>query len=349
LVEHNYHDYAALVESSDTTWTEPSSEKAVTATTTSTTKTKNGKQKKDKPLNEKIGFPSVLHKLLEHAEEEAYEDIVCWLPHGRAFIVRDTARFTLEVMPQYFRQTHFSSFQRQLSLYGFLRLTRKGPDHGAYYHEMFLRGLPQLARDLKRTRIKGCGVRQAASPNTEPDFYAMPVVGTPSEKDAKLVVDGKYICYQQIGSTESNPADDDDTSAATSKDDDPLLQPLPLPFLIQPITFPKPSPGNMNSILSQLYQPRHLFEEQKLPPMPPLRTKASFDWKTDDMPEPEDMADRCLEDDEIAKPPEVLPVEKDLARFLADVDLDTDGEEEERYFRERDMSRIPFQEEQLAA
>ena len=75
-------------------------------------------------------FPSVLHAMLERADPEKFDDVVSWQPHGRAFTVHNPNRFVKEVMPLFFRQTRFASFQRQLSLYGFLRLTRKGPDHG---------------------------------------------------------------------------------------------------------------------------------------------------------------------------------------------------------------------------
>jgi len=57
------------------------------------------------------------------------------MPHGRAFHVHLPEKFVVDVMPKYFRHTRLSSFQRQLSLYGFTRLARKGPDRGAYYHE----------------------------------------------------------------------------------------------------------------------------------------------------------------------------------------------------------------------
>jgi hypothetical protein len=42
-----------------------------------------------------------------------------------------------------------------------------------YYHELFLRGRPDLAKRIIRTRIKGNGMKAASSPNTEPNFYAM--------------------------------------------------------------------------------------------------------------------------------------------------------------------------------
>lgn len=42
-----------------------------------------------------------------------------------------------------------------------------------YYHELFLRGRSDLARNITRTRIKGNGMKAASSPSTEPNFYAM--------------------------------------------------------------------------------------------------------------------------------------------------------------------------------
>lgn len=50
-------------------------------------------------------------------------------------------------MPEYFRQSKLTSFQRQLNLYGFRRLTA-GPDRGGYYHEMFLKHKLFLCRDM---------------------------------------------------------------------------------------------------------------------------------------------------------------------------------------------------------
>ena len=82
-------------------------------------------------------FPEKLMDMLT-MEETHKSTVVSWLPHGRAFIVRKPKVFTEDIMPKYFRQTKLTSFQRQLNLYGFRRITQ-GPDAGAYYHELFLR------------------------------------------------------------------------------------------------------------------------------------------------------------------------------------------------------------------
>lgn len=97
--------------------------------------------------------------------------IVSWLPHGRAFIVRKPQEFTTVIMSTYFRQTKITSFQRQLNLYGFRRITQ-GPDAGAYYHEMFLRGRPNLCTRMVRTKVKGTGHKQPSDARSEPNFYS---------------------------------------------------------------------------------------------------------------------------------------------------------------------------------
>ena len=158
-VQHSYHDYSQVAPDKEVLCVSPSKE------------THGGAN---------IAFPVVLHRLLADATDECFEQIISWQPHGRAFIVHDHDRFVSEVMQKYFRQSRYASFQRQLSLYGFLRLT-KGSDSGAYYNELFLRGLPHLCTYMQRTRVKGYGVRQSSSPGTEPDFYAMDAVSSPQQ------------------------------------------------------------------------------------------------------------------------------------------------------------------------
>jgi hypothetical protein len=75
-------------------------------------------------------------------------------------------------MPAYFGQNKLTSWQRQLNLYGFCRLTR-GPDAGGYYHELFLRGRFFLTKKMLRTKIKGTKFKASSNPEQEPDFYSM--------------------------------------------------------------------------------------------------------------------------------------------------------------------------------
>jgi len=121
-------------------------------------------------------FPIKLHDMLDQIERDGYGDVISWQPHGRCFVVHKPREFVDHVMPTYFKQSKFPSFQRQLNLYGFQRLT-KGEDKGGYYHELFLRNKVFLAHRINRMRVKGTGVRARSNPDMEPNFYSMkPVV-----------------------------------------------------------------------------------------------------------------------------------------------------------------------------
>jgi hypothetical protein len=100
-------------------------------------------------------FPQKLHQMLSDLEgQEGGSDIASFLGHGRAFAIHKPRDFVKHVMPKYFRMSRFSSFQRQLNLYDFQRIT-EGPDKGAYFHELFVQGRPILSTMMKRNKIKG--------------------------------------------------------------------------------------------------------------------------------------------------------------------------------------------------
>jgi hypothetical protein len=100
-------------------------------------------------------FPQKLHQMLSDLErQEGGPEIASFMPHGRAFAIHKPRDFVKHVMPKYFRMSRFSSFQRQLNLYDFQRIT-EGPDKGSYFHELFAQGRPILSTMMKRNKIKG--------------------------------------------------------------------------------------------------------------------------------------------------------------------------------------------------
>lgn len=160
-------------------------------------------------------FPEKLHRMLNEVEEKGLSDVVSFYSHGRAFGVHDIDRFVAEVMPHYFKQSKWNSFARQLNLYGFVSKKEKrnaliskhmlmmiltslslalrffpkskqiritsGPDAGGYYHELFLRGRPNLSLHMRRVGVPQGEDRRKFRPknvNVEPDFYSMKKVTT---------------------------------------------------------------------------------------------------------------------------------------------------------------------------
>ena len=151
-------------------------------------------------------FPVKLHDMLDEIERDGHADVVSWQPHGRCFVVRKPEAFVNRIMPAYFKQSKFPSFQRQLNLYGFQRIT-KGPDKGGYYNELFLRGKTFLAHRITRMRVKGTGVRARSSPETEPDFSLMP----PIESSSSTSGESEVVPSEEpdIPKSSSVPVDDD--------------------------------------------------------------------------------------------------------------------------------------------
>jgi HSF-type DNA-binding len=160
-VQHNYHDH-----SQDPT---PRPVAAV-----STAQSKSG--------SASSAFPNKLYDMLMRAEEDGIAHIISFAPHGRAIQIHDS-KALVSLLPKYFTLSKIASFQRQLNLYGFGRLT-KGPDRGCYYHEYFLRGRvhEHLLEKMQRTKVKGTFVRARSNPDREPDFWSMPWVGTEEDK-----------------------------------------------------------------------------------------------------------------------------------------------------------------------
>jgi hypothetical protein len=120
-----------------------------------------------------VTFPVKLQRILDELERDGETDILSWLPHGRAFQVHDIDRFVNEILPLHFNQSKYSSFQRQCHMYHFARFST-GPDKGAYYNHHLLRGRPDLAIQIYRTRVNGNGVRRPGNPSNEPNFYIIP-------------------------------------------------------------------------------------------------------------------------------------------------------------------------------
>jgi HSF-type DNA-binding len=119
-------------------------------------------------------FPFNLHDMVESSSMSSQSNIIRWFPHGRAFRVFDKDRLVNELLPRYLkRQTQFASFQRQLNMYGFLKLTGDHADKGGYYHPLFLRGRPALSKLIFRNEESESKVRRKWDPTTEPDFSQM--------------------------------------------------------------------------------------------------------------------------------------------------------------------------------
>ena len=109
-------------------------------------------------------FPLVLHALVSDPSSDA---AVHWLPCGTRFVIADKDDFSSEWLPRYFGtrgggNTKFTSFTRRLKRWKFERVP-SGREMGAYYHELFLRGHPELAKTILYPLKGGAAVAATAT------------------------------------------------------------------------------------------------------------------------------------------------------------------------------------------
>lgn len=94
-------------------------------------------------------FPLVLHAIVN---DEGSDGCIHWLPCGSRFVISNKDVFSRDVLPQYFGQrggsaTKFTSFTRRLKRWNFSRVP-SGREMGAYFHENFRRGEPDMANRI---------------------------------------------------------------------------------------------------------------------------------------------------------------------------------------------------------
>lgn len=122
--------------------------------------------------------------MLQDAREKGWEDVVSWAPDGLSFHVHNTERFMTEVLPAYFNQTKFKSFQRQLSNYGFARIAN-GHLECAYSHRYLIHGNQEMCKNIIRI------VGQDKSPGKESSSTSSSPSTLPSPPKALLQQDLK--------------------------------------------------------------------------------------------------------------------------------------------------------------
>ncbi|WWD10495.1 hypothetical protein V865_008631 [Kwoniella europaea PYCC6329] len=68
---------------------------------------------------EVLKVPAFLNKLYTMVSDESVNDLIYWADNGDSFFVPNAEQFGRELLPRWFKHSNFSSFVRQLNMYGF--------------------------------------------------------------------------------------------------------------------------------------------------------------------------------------------------------------------------------------
>ncbi|KAI8975105.1 hypothetical protein BDF20DRAFT_876887 [Mycotypha africana] len=97
----------------------PNPNPPLTSSTTSTTNARLVTNGNHLPRSKLQNVPAFLNKLYNMVDDSSTDSLISWSDDGLSFIVTRHEEFAKKVLPRFFKHSNFSSFVRQLNMYGF--------------------------------------------------------------------------------------------------------------------------------------------------------------------------------------------------------------------------------------
>eukprot|EP00794_Sanderia_malayensis_P019255 gene19255-21183_t len=101
--------------------------------------------------------PAFLVKLWRLVQDEDVDELISWSKNGTAFCIHDPTILSKDILPMYYKHNNFTSFVRQLNMYGFKKVVssdyggiKSDKDEWEFHHPNFINGRPDLLEHVKR-------------------------------------------------------------------------------------------------------------------------------------------------------------------------------------------------------
>ncbi|KAI0832035.1 HSF-type DNA-binding-domain-containing protein [Trametes gibbosa] len=113
-------------------------------------------------LNKPLGTNNFVTKLYQMINDPKSSQFITWTEHGTSFVVSNVGEFSRTILGSHFKHNNFSSFVRQLNMYGFHKINRTPRAQRTstdvqtweFSHHKFLRGRPDLLEEIKRKALE---------------------------------------------------------------------------------------------------------------------------------------------------------------------------------------------------
>ncbi|WVQ71368.1 hypothetical protein IAR50_000897 [Cryptococcus sp. DSM 104548] len=159
---------------------------------------------------EVLKVPAFLNKLYTMVSDETVNELIYWGDNGDSFFVPNSEQFGRELLPRWFKHSNFSSFVRQLNMYGFHKVphlqsgalkTETPVELWEFANPYFKRGQPQLLAKVTRKNNRpstsaptssspapGVSTRSSAAPPPPPHGGKFLITDGTTEGDSSALV-----------------------------------------------------------------------------------------------------------------------------------------------------------------
>ncbi|KAI8334463.1 HSF-type DNA-binding-domain-containing protein [Blakeslea trispora] len=132
-------------------------------------------EEEDKPITTRKSTSTFISKLYNMVNDDRNQHLIFWNPNGTSFLICNASRFSREILPEQFKHANFSSFVRQLNMYGFHKINksargqrghRNKPANDEFWefsHPKFKQDRPELLEEIKRKAMDSEHLRRETS------------------------------------------------------------------------------------------------------------------------------------------------------------------------------------------
>ncbi|TMW60563.1 hypothetical protein Poli38472_000605 [Pythium oligandrum] len=183
-----------------------------------------------------------LHQMLRRENPS----IIRWTEDGMAFQILDKEAVTNQILPKYFKNKNFASFQRQLNYFGFRKWSKARAEYPTYSREHFTRD-NYSAMSLVKRQSKKSRKRKASDSSVEETSAKRAAVDWASSERCKPILprpDAEMIHHAAVSPLQHVQA------APLLGSISPVSKVMMTPNVFNPFTISQPSPVPMIPALS---------------------------------------------------------------------------------------------------